>query len=575
MTQAQALEIMKTGANIFLTGPAGSGKTHVLNQYLHELRRRNIPVGVTASTGIAATHMGGITIHSWCGMGVNDFLSEQDIEEIGSKDHVKKKVESAKVLIIDEISMLHDYRLDFVDRIARFVRKNESPFGGLQVILCGDFFQLPPINRVTNAYYNELFDQETRTNFAYHSQSWKDAGFVVCYLGEQHRQNDSRYIQILNEIRNNCVSERTWQILRERIGATPQTDKIVEPTKLYSHNISVDAENERELAKLSGNVFTYGMASYGNKKLVEGLKKSCLAPENLKLKKNARVMFVKNNYEKGYVNGTLGTVLECDQNQIVVRTAGGLEITVEPMEWTVEEESRVLAEISQYPLRLAWAITIHKSQGMSLDAALVDLSQSFEKGMGYVALSRLRSLQGLSLLGLNERALCVHEEAWQKDMEFRRVSDEQCEAFDTEDKNKIREMQLNFLGPEPANNSYQNGKRIRNKVPKLPRMPTEQITKQLIDSGKSIKQVANERHMVFGTILNHIEKIKKEDPKWDISHLREAVPSTKFQRIWQAFGRVGMQEGGLRPLSPVMSVLKSSKSGTYSFEELRIVRLFL
>jgi hypothetical protein len=411
-----------------------------------------------------------------------------------------------------------------------------------------------------------------RTNFAYHSPSWRSLGLTICYLEEQHRQSDDEYTRILNEIRDNNVSENTWKILTSRINAEPEVDISVEPTRLYSHNANVDVENEKELAKIPGQVFSYEMNGRGNRKLVEVLKKSCLAPEKLYLKENARVMFVKNNYEDGYVNGTLGTVIECSYSRIVVRTSHGKDIEVKPMQWSVEEDSRTLAELSQYPLRLAWAITIHKSQGMSLDAATVDLSQSFEKGMGYVALSRIRSLKGLSLIGLNKHALEIHDEALEHDIAFREMSREQGERFARIPLEEIKKMHLAFLGPEPT------GKEIRKKKIKLPRekkIRSEEVTKRLISEGKTIRQVADEREMVFGTILNHIETLRAGDPFWNISHLKGSVPVVKFQRIAQAFHKVGMQEGGERPLSPVMSVLKSSGSGSYSFEELRVVRLFL
>jgi ATP-dependent DNA helicase PIF1 len=519
MTQAETLNILKTGMNIFLTGAAGSGKTHVLRQYLACLREHGIPVGVTASTGIAATHMGGITIHSWAGIGVKDELSEYDIEEIAGKENTAKRIIAAKVLIIDEVSMLHHYRLDMINRVLKHVRNSYLPFGGLQIIVCGDFFQLPPISRAS-VYAaadnnNQLFELDEYENsdsmFSYHSRAWKEANFIVCYLEEQFRQTDPQYLSILNAIRNANITKSVIDLLRTRFikiipakgsnmdsadtpSASPATGESmageaasgsrrhpdsdkrditfgggseasaspmfvpfagmtsnsnIEPTKLYSHNANVDAENERELAKIQGRIFEYEMNGYGNKRLSEGLKKSCLAPENLRLKHGARVMFVKNNYEKGYVNGTLGIINDCGYDNIVVQTKNG-RIKVEKETWRVEDNNgSVLAEIEQYPLRLAWAITIHKSQGMSLDAAHIDLSRSFERGMGYVALSRLRSLAGLHLLGLNDMALQVHAEALKYDEKFKELSLKQKAEFMILPEEEIKKLHIKFLGPEP------------------------------------------------------------------------------------------------------------------------------
>ncbi|MEK9177826.1 MAG: AAA family ATPase, partial [Patescibacteria group bacterium] len=222
MTQSEALNILKTGANVFLTGAAGSGKTHVLREYLACLRERKIPVGVTASTGIEATHMGGITIHSWAGIGVKDALTEYDIEEIAGKENTAKRIVAAKVLIIDEISMLHHYRLDMINRVLKHIRNSNLPFGGLQVIVSGDFFQLPPISRasVYSDNNNQLFECDEYDNnssmFAYHSRAWKEANFIVCYLEEQFRQTDPQYLFILNAIRNATVTKSVVDLLRTR-----------------------------------------------------------------------------------------------------------------------------------------------------------------------------------------------------------------------------------------------------------------------------------------------------------------------------------------------------------------------
>ena len=199
--------------------------------------------------------------------------------------------------------------------------------------------------------------------------------------------------------------------------------KGVVPTRLYTHNVDVDAENERELEKLAGSSRLHEMSSSGKAHIVEALKKGILAPETLRLKKKAAVMFIKNSFDEGYVNGTLGVVEDFDNSGLpagqagapIVRTFSGRKIFVTPAEWTVEEEGKVLARVEQLPLRLAWAITVHKSQGMSLDAAEIDLSRAFVPGQGYVALSRLRSLAGLALRGFNDMALAMHPRAMEID----------------------------------------------------------------------------------------------------------------------------------------------------------------
>ena len=574
MTQVEALNILKTGANVFLTGPAGSGKTYVLREYLKFLREKDITVGITASTGIAATHMGGVTIHSWSGVGVRDSLSDEDIEEIAKKSYVKSKVESAKVLIIDEVSMLHHFRLDLINRIVKRIRKSDEPFGGLQVVVCGDFFQLPPISR----------GGEPDAYFAYHSLVWKEANFVVCYLEEQHRQIDREYIGILNGIRGQNISRDMLDLLEGRIVLKTddgleddkeiiiedgELEKKIKPTRLYSHNSDVDNENERELDLVPGHCMEYKMMAHGAKKLIEGLKKSCLAPEVLRLKKGAQVMFVKNNRELNYANGTRGIVIECTYDHIVVRTLDGREIDVPRESWHVDEGDRVLAEIEQYPLRLAWAITIHKSQGMSLDSAHIDLSRSFEKGMGYVALSRVRSLLGLTLVGLNDVALHIHPEAFEFDQYFREQSKKAEANFMSLTADELKEKQDKFLGGSSASSVGADGKRIK-KV-KKPKIPTAEVTRALIDQGKSVREVAKERGLSFDTILNHIEHEKREDPRWNISHLRDALHVTRFKKIAMAFHAVGVQEGGGRALSPV----KQALGGSFTFEEIRLVRLFL
>ena len=438
MLQKEALDILKLGKNVFITGPAGSGKTFVLNQYIKYLKSNGVDVAVTASTGIASTHLGGQTIHSWSGLGIRDVLTDRDIDELMQKSYLYKRFERTKVLIIDEISMLHHFRLDLIDWICRQFKRNEKPFGGMQVVLCGDFFQLPPVTRTRSSFVAESRQQNKQrvdlglvgldkgrpfgeeSQFAYKSTSWQESGFTICYLSEQFRQKDSDYLKILNEIRRNAVSEKTKELLNSRLNKEPEIK--VKPVKMHTHNISVDEINNQHLSSIEGKKEIFEMTSHGSKYIVEALKKSCISPESLVLKVGAKVMFTKNHPEGLFVNGTMGVVDSIGYGSPRVRTADGSLIDVTPMSWRVEEDGKTKAEISQFPLRLAWAITVHKSQGMSLDAMEVDLSDSFVPGMGYVALSRVRSLGGMKLLGFNAMSLEVDKEVLKKDLEFQEFS---------------------------------------------------------------------------------------------------------------------------------------------------------
>ena len=551
MTQDEAFEILKTGNNVFITGSAGSGKTHLINRYIAFLREHKVDVAVTASTGIAATHMGGVTIHSWSGLGVRDSLSDYDLDSLESRQYLWKRFENVKVLIIDEVSMLHHFRLDMVDKIIRHFRRNTKPFGGIQVVLVGDFFQLPPISRAG----------EPEAHFVFKSDAWRDAGFTVCYLTTQYRQTDDAYLSVLNAIRANDADDDIREHLRKRYKKKPQVD--IEPTRLYTHNADVDGVNDTELERVEGDVTEYTMTHRGSAKHVELLKKSCLAPEVLRLKVGARVMCVKNNFEAGYVNGTLGVVESCEPwEDPVIRTASGSLIKIPRMSWQITDEDgvKVKAEITQYPLRLAWAITIHKSQGMSLDAVEVDLSRSFERGMGYVALSRVRTLEGLSLLGMNEIAFQVNEEVLGFDGELRELSEIARQALRETKPEVLKKTQEAFI-------SRISDVKLKEKNKKR---STYDVTKDFVLTRVPLEQIAKDRDMTKETIVSHIEKIIEEDTTLDVSYLLSHLSPKKIQKIREAIEKV--KEGSDKVLlTPVKEIVGDS----ISFLDIRLVRLVM
>lgn len=443
MTQDEALEILKCGYNVFLTGSAGSGKTFLLNQYIDYLKKNKVKVGVTASTGLAATHLDGRTIHSWCGIGIEEHLSPKELKRIVNDEKIWERIKYTKVLIIDEISMLSASRLDMIDSVCQVIRQDLRPFGGLQMVLCGDFFQLPPISN-----YNE------EKIFVFDSQAWENLNPKICYLSDQYRQEDKQFFDILNNIRASRKLAETYDALMERYNKP--VDSQINPTKLLTHNANVDSLNNVELKKLSGESMFHKMLCDGVPSLIKKLKESLLVPEVLELRLGAVVMFVRNNFEKGYANGTIGTVIAftSENNYPIIRTIKGEEIVASPEKWLIDENNEALAVIYQVPLRLAWAITVHKSQGMSLDCAEIDLSRTFEYGMGYVALSRVRSLKGIKLLGLNKKALEIDARMIKLNKDLIKKSKADLVIFNKISEKVKESLQKDFLKTEKEANLF-------------------------------------------------------------------------------------------------------------------------
>lgn len=629
MKQSTALNILKTGQNVFLTGQAGAGKTYVLNQYLHYLRAREIAVAVTASTGIAATHINGLTIHSWSGIGILDELTMKDVTRIKKRPVIYERIKNTKVLIIDEISMLHRKQLDMVNHITQIIRENLQPFGGLQLIVAGDFFQLPPIGRT---------EETNREKFAFMAESWLSANFQICYLSEQHRQqlsleNDNTQlslIDILNQIRSQQFNQYTMPTLL----ATAQHNLAESRTRLYTHNLNVNKINEEELAKLTTQSMTYHSFSEGDEKLIDTLKKSMRNTPELTLKIGAKVMFIKNNSELNVSNGTMGVVVdfaeinhEGQENHLlesnqqisnnddnkekvldnqskktkfpVIRLNDGREVIAEYDVWQIDdEEGDTLAAYYQIPLTLAWAITIHKSQGMTLDSAEVDLSKTFENGQGYVALSRLKQLSGLRLLGINQLSLQLDPLARGADKRFLVLSEQAETTFLQRDRKEIENQQQNFIVANGGTLNKQKilayEKRFKKQQQALARKAqlyqesqhilnsqvgdvseTLMKTKKLLEESLSIAEIAEIRQFAQSTIINHIEKLLDYFDDLPLEHIRPNEAWLKpvkkaYLEVEKANLKEDKTESGKISIKSIYERLDG-----YSYNNIRLALLFI
>lgn len=556
MTQDTALSILKTGVNVFLTGEPGSGKTHTVNAYVGWLRSQCIEPAITASTGIAATHIHGMTIHAWSGIGIRDSLSPQDLDFLGTKEHLVRRIQKTSVLIIDEVSMLGANVITMVDAVCKEVRRRPEAFGGLQVVLVGDFFQLPPVA-----------PRGSRTPFAFESSIWESLNPVVCYLTEQHRQSDRRFLSVLSSIRASDADATTVSTIMGRETEIEGFDEDI--TRLYTHNADVDRLNLERLEKLPGTGKTYRMQGTGSPPMIESLKRGCLSPESLTLKEGAVVIGTKNIPALGLNNGTLGTVIgfERGTNSPLIETHDGRTLTIAPVDWAVEEHGKVRASISQVPLRLAWAITVHKSQGMSLDAAAIDLSRAFEYGQGYVALSRVRALEGLYVLGWSEDALRVHPLVAAKDEEFRDRSEEAEEGFTAlEESGERLELEKNFV--RASGGVWTDEENAPARPVKAKKASTYEETHKLLSEGKTLREIARIRGLTFGTVCTHAEKLLASGTITQ-TELEDALEQSLIEGLPEIHAQFEIMKGSA--LAPVFEHF----GGDWSYDELRIARLLM
>jgi ATP-dependent DNA helicase PIF1 len=407
------LAAAKGGQNCFLTGMAGTGKSTLLRQFISESPRR---VDITAPTGVAALNVGGMTIHRFCGMMLGPAPSQTNEEyfTLLQRDPRRSiqagfnRVRRCETLVIDEISMLPGRQLDFVEFLFRRLRGRDEPFGGCHVIATGDFLQLPPVRTNEGDPYD----------WAFQSAAWKSAGFKTVVLDTVRRQDEPLFVQALSRFRNGHVWGDSARLLQSRVRNFPPASL----PRLYTHNTQVDRWNNFQLAELPGEETVLEAAQTGPEPQRAFLAKNLLTPVTLRLKPGALVSFTVNKTEPGaqsplFVNGQIGTV-ECIRPEVIaVRPNSGGLIEVPPFTWRYDAQDPGSGTFTQFPLRLAWAMTIHKSQGLTLDAAYLDIRAAREPGQAYVAVSRVRTLKGLNFkewfkgLHVSPEAMRFYEEA--------------------------------------------------------------------------------------------------------------------------------------------------------------------
>ena len=387
----------QAGRNCFLTGAGGTGKSTQLREFIADLAVGHHPrrVSVTAPTGVAALNVGGMTIHRFCGMLIGPAAGQSNEDYFNQLQRDPRRsilagfnrVRRCEVLVIDEISMLPGRQFEFVEFLFRRLRGRDVPFGGCQVIATGDFLQLPPVRK----------SETERYDWAFQSPAWAAAEFRTFVLDKVRRQDEPVFVRALADFRIGRVWGDTARILQARVRSNPPAAM----TRLFTHNVQVDKWNHFQLSDLPGDESVLEAVQTGPDHQREYLTKNLLTPEILQVKPGALVMFTVNRAAPGvsdpiYVNGQLGTVLEVRPDTVLVKAKTGAEIYVERFTWRYDQQDDDSASFSQFPLRLAWAMTIHKAQGLTLDSAFLDIRAAREPGQAYVAVSRVRSLAGLN-----------------------------------------------------------------------------------------------------------------------------------------------------------------------------------
>lgn len=423
----EIISLVNKGENIFITGGGGVGKSYILGKLKNHYKN---DLAITSTTGISALNIDGQTIHSWAGIGIANKPIDQVVSAIRKSPTAYKRIILAEKLAIDEISMLDNLTFEYIDRVLRQVRENNEPFGGIQIILVGDFFQLPPVGLGT------IKDKD----FCFNSESWNELDLVTILLKKVHRQKDIEYINALNNIRVGKTSVLDLKVFYKR--DIPSTLNINDKNllQIFPTNGSAEAFNLncfREINEkaylfiaddyifkydknVNGEKYPFNSKTKNNFSNLEFLQmqnfdKDSKSQRRLELKIGCRVMLLKNIFEKNLANGSCGTVIdfytkENNEKQVVVKFDNGQTETLGKMDFDYYQNEKIKIKRKQIPLCLAYAITIHKAQGMTFDKLLVNMDRIFDYGQAYVALSRTRTLEGLILRGFNHNLIAANDE---------------------------------------------------------------------------------------------------------------------------------------------------------------------
>lgn len=390
--QSAALDLLRSGENVFLTGGAGSGKSFLIRHFMRELDPKEMPI--LASTGAAAVLLGGRTFHSFFGLGIMEGGADATYERASKDARLMSRLRKVEGVIIDEISMIPGQVLMIAEALAQRARESKLPWGGMRVITVGDFAQLPPVT---------LTGQR---DWCFLNAVWKVSGFQTVMLSHNQRVSDNLFLDVLSDVRHGKVTDRVRDFLNEHVQDHDEDDP---GTRLFPRKIHAEKFNERKLSELDETEVVIESIYKGSERHIQTLKKASPIADRLVLKIGCQVMFLQNDPQRRWVNGTRGVVTDISFDQIMVRKdRGGREVSVSKSTFALQDaEGMVMAQVEQFPLTLAYATTIHKSQGATLDDLWCDLSQLWEPGQAYVALSRLRSSEGLHLIGWNPRSIIV------------------------------------------------------------------------------------------------------------------------------------------------------------------------
>lgn len=505
--------VEKTDMSLFLTGKAGTGKTTFLREVVRYTKKKCI---VLAPTGIAAVNAGAMTIHSFFQFGLGPFV--QGVIETKSDFRINKSklelIRHLQLLIIDEVSMVRADLMDHIDVELRRIRRNSKPFGGVQLLMIGDLQQLPPI---AHGGEDELLRQYYKTLYFFSSAALKSMKYSCIELKNVYRQTDRHFIDILNHARDCTLTSQDISDLNARYipGFSPKPDDGY--IRLMTHNRQVDYVNETELEKLDNKPYTFVAAVTGTFP-----EESYPTADSLTLKKGAQVMFIKNDPDRRFINGTLGEVKSIDKNSIAVRLAeSGMIIDVEPMEWqniryqfdeeSKEISSKQIGRFKQYPLKAAWAITVHKSQGLTFDKAIIDVHAAFSPGQAYVALSRCRTLDGLVLSSPVSASVFMRDNAVDAYMNYisrpvEELAFSSCyEYFEYEKKIEPEEVApVAEVKVNKEKHKKEKKEELRDDTGK--KLNTSEYSYWLYNQGNTVEQIAEKRKLNPVTIEGHLAR---------------------------------------------------------------------